>query len=178
MPNVANKSKIMVMVTATSTRTFRVCQAGNFDVAEKLSRGISDELWELILKFRFLSPTSFLSEVCDTNECLAFLVCTDVDDELIGWACCFRFHERPGYVGAAQFVIDTSNPTLLSVCGRDLYYACEQESRRRGIHTFISFFHSNMQSLRHWYNDNGFAICGSIDLNTGEKLYLCCKKIA
>lgn len=167
------------MTTDTlAARAYRVRQADNMDLAAIQSQGINRELWESILKFRFLSPADFFAQINDANKRVAFFVCVDKNAALIGWACCFRFHERQGYLGTVQFVSDACKPTSVAGWRRDLYLACEKECRQRGIHAFISFVHSGMNSLCTWHDANGFETCGGIDLDKAEKLYVFSKRIA
>lgn len=166
------------MTIDTSPRAFHIREAVNADVVDIISKGINSDVYELILKYRFASFDGFFAEINDPNKLLAFFVCRDSYDELVGWACCFRFHERLGYSGTAQFVMDVYKPMSTVGLAGYLYKSCKEECSSRSVHTLISFAHSSMMGLIAWHHDNNFEQCGGIDLSCAEKLHVFSRKIS
>ncbi len=165
------------MATETVEQEFYTRKADSADVADILTMGANSNLYELILKFRFISFNSFFSEINDPDNLFSFFVCRDRNDDLIGWACCFKFHERIGYSGTVQFVMDLYRPILTMGWENHLYQSCEDECRRRGARVIISFVHSEMKQLMAWHDDSSFESCGSIDLISVDKMYVFSKRL-
>jgi L-amino acid N-acyltransferase YncA len=174
----SNKYNLINMTIDTSSRALHIREAVNADVMDIIAKGINSDVYELILKYRFASFGGFFAEINDPNKLLAFFVCRDSYDELVGWACCFRFHERLGYSGTAQFVMDVYKPASSAGLANYLYRSCKEECRNRGVHTLISFAHSGMKRLIAWHHDNNFEQCGGLDLSSAEKLHVFLRKIA
>ena len=161
----------------TLERAFYTRKAGSTDVVDIITKGVNGDLYELILKFQFISFNSFLAEINDPEKLYAFYVCRDRNDDLIGWACCFKFHERLGYSGSVQLVMDLYKPTSALGWENYLYQSCEEECRRRGAHVIVSFVHSNMKQLMEWHHDNAFEACGNIDLVSADKMHVFSKRL-
>lgn len=161
-----------------TTQTFYLRSAKPADIAGIVSVAGQGQVFESTLRFIFPSIDWFFSEANKPEVMKAIGVCCNADDELLGWASCFRFHERPGYDGVAQFVMDACGTSEISEWGSQLYKWCENECLRQGIRTIISFCHSKMVNFMAWHEVHQFECSGYIDVGGFEKLYAYSKRIA
>lgn len=134
--------------------------------------------FDFVLKPRFRSHENFLAEMEDAGKLCAFCVALDDSGRILGWACCFKFHERAGYSGVVQLALQVREADIGNTVSADLYRLCEAECRRCGVHTIVSFAHSRIPNLIPWHHANDFAACGYIDLAPSDRLHVFYRKLA
>lgn len=148
------------------------------DAALLRSCSVASPLCELVLAPRFGSFERFFAEAVDKEMRRAFYLSQDAQERLLGWACCFRFHEREGYAGTAQWVAEIgATPTQRQAADEQLSL-CIAASRARGINTLVTTLHSAMPQSLGWHAARGFEACGSVDLSGGNGLHVLARRIA
>lgn len=150
--------------------------AGPEELGDILAPSACSAAFELVLKPRFRSVEHFIAEMRNAGNCVAFC-CAVADSAALGWACCFKFHERSGYAGVVQLAMDLPPTEIAASLGGELYRMCETQCLQFGVHTIVSFAHSRVPELIRWHHVNAFSACGDIDIGQAEKLHVYCRKI-
>lgn len=160
------------------TKNYSVRIATSEDFADVLAFSEQREIFTLLLKPQFGTFMTFLSKVDDHSSNSVFCVGVDREGSLAGWACCFRFHERPGYRGARQFIMDVRNSNIAQALRDALYDLCAQNSRNLNARTVISFADHRMGEYYRWHERSGFDRCGAIPVGTCSQLHVFSKALS
>ncbi|HXZ00667.1 MAG TPA: hypothetical protein VEI03_11745 [Stellaceae bacterium] len=151
----------------------RTATAEDFAAIRAFSDG--GELCRSILEPRFGSLENFLaSDDGIKDETLTILL--ESGGPMAGWACCFRYHERVGYSGVAQFVMDPgADPAREKAAA--LFGACLAKSTALGMHTIVSMVRAATREDHRWHEERDFQTSGMLEIADGSALVVFTRKL-
>lgn len=151
----------------------RAATADDFKAIRSFSEG--GVLCGSILNPRFGSLKNFLALDDDIrDETLTILL--DGGGLIGGWACCFKYHERIGYSGTVQFVMDAGTGPVHEKADA-LFGACLAKSTTLGMHTIVSMVQAATREDHGWHEEKNFQIGGTLEIAVGGPLVVFMKKL-
>lgn len=130
-----------------------------------------------VLRPRFGSFEQFFLEALHEPVRRAFHLSQDDQGRLLSWACCFRYHEREGYAGTVQWVVEIGTTPPERQAADELLSVCIGACRALGLTTLVAMLHSAMSDAINWHAERGFDASGSVDLSGGDHLHVLTRRI-
>ncbi len=149
--------------------------AADFDALR--ARSEAGALCTHVLQPRFGTFENFFLEALNEPMRRAFYLSLDDQERLLGWACCFRYHEREGYAGTVQWVVEIGATPLERQAAAELLSLCLGASQALGLTTLVAMLHSAMTHAIDWHAQHGFDSCGGVDMTRGHRLHVLSRRV-